>query len=537
MTAPGAIGISLYGHTLYWSNPINVDYNDVYFSPDSSLVANLDPSVRFYNGYPSTVFSSAALNIYGPLLYNTKYYWRIVEYNSSGNTPSPIWDFTAKASPVFGYEHFFNSGLDGWQIIGPSGLTNWYWQNSSNANGTPGEIVFSWTPLFTGDSYIMSPEFPAAANSFMALNFNYYEDWWSDTVVVGCAYTTDNGNSWTSIWELHATGNVGPETVWSSLYIPGNFRLGFYYTGFSNNIDFFYVDNVGISTPITVAMPPSFLQTQANPTELKVALTWNQGSGLGYVTGYQIQRKNGLPTSSSPYVTIATTDSITFSYEDLNVELNNIYTYRICTLWDGGLLSHYGNESTAYVPPIVPVELTSFAATSEKNDVILNWNTATEVNNQGFEIQRKTAGEFERIGFVEGKGTTTEVQNYLFRDKDLLSGNYTYRLKQMDYDGSFAYSDEVEIDIEQPSVFYLGQNYPNPFNPTTNIKYSIPADGNVTLKVYDILGKEVTTLVNEYQQAGTFDVVFNGSNLASGVYYYQLTSGELTSTKKLMLTK
>ncbi|MBK9098986.1 MAG: T9SS type A sorting domain-containing protein [bacterium] len=195
------------------------------------------------------------------------------------------------------------------------------------------------------------------------------------------------------------------------------------------------------------------------------------------------------------------------------------------------------HRRTISLDVIVPVELTSFTANTDKNDVILTWNTATEVNNQGFEIQRKTSGEFERVGFVEGKGTTTEVQNYFFRDKNLLSGTYTYRLKQMDFDGSFAYSDEVEVEIDQPNVFVLGQNYPNPFNPSTNIKYSIPADGNVTLKMYDILGKEVSTLVNEYQQAGTFDVVFDGSNLASGVYYYQLTTGDLTSTKKLMLTK
>jgi hypothetical protein len=186
---------------------------------------------------------------------------------------------------------------------------------------------------------------------------------------------------------------------------------------------------------------------------------------------------------------------------------------------------------------IVPVELASFSASTDKNDVILTWYTATETNNQGFEIQRKTDGQYQKIGFVPGKGTTTETQNYLFRDEDLLSDSYTYRLKQMDFDGSFAYSDEVEIEINQPEVFYLGQNYPNPFNPSTNIKYSIPQDENVTLKVFDILGKEVTTLVNEYQQAGTFDVVFNGANLASGVYYYQLKAGDLTSTKKLMLTK
>lgn len=217
-----------------------------------------------------------------------------------------------------------------------------------------------------------------------------------------------------------------------------------------------------------------------------------------------------------------------------NVTLGS-YTITIQGTGPGGAPPVHRRTITLDV--IVPVELTSFAAASDKNDVILTWDTATELNNQGFEIQRKITGEFERVGFVEGKGTTTEAQNYLFRDKDLLSGNYTYRLKQTDFDGSFAYSDEVEIEISQPNVFYLGQNYPNPFNPSTNIKYSIPADGNVTLKMYDILGEEVSTLVNEYQQAGTFDVVFDGSNLSSGVYYYQLTSGELTSTKKMMLTK
>jgi len=216
-----------------------------------------------------------------------------------------------------------------------------------------------------------------------------------------------------------------------------------------------------------------------------------------------------------------------------NVTLGT-YTITVQGVGPNGTPVH---RRTINLDVIVPVELTSFSAASEKNDVILTWNTATEVNNQGFEIQRKTNSDYERIAFVEGRGTTTEVQSYLFRDKNLLSGAYTYRLKQMDYDGSFAYSDEIEIDIEQPSVFYLGQNYPNPFNPSTSIKYSIPADGIVTLKVYDVLGKEVSTMVNEYQQAGTFDVVFDGSNLASGVYYYQLITADLTATKKLMLTK
>ena len=210
------------------------------------------------------------------------------------------------------------------------------------------------------------------------------------------------------------------------------------------------------------------------------------------------------------------------------------YTINIQGEGPNGIPVH---RRTVQLDVIVPVELVSFSASADKNDVILSWFTATETNNQGFEIQRKASGEYQKIGFVEGKGTTTETQNYLFRDEELLSGSYTYRLRQVDFDGSFAYSDEVEIDISQPNVFYLGQNYPNPFNPSTNIKYSVPQDGLVSLKVYDLLGKEVATLVNESQQAGTFDVVFEGSNLASGVYYYQLKVGDLTSTKKLMLTK
>jgi len=195
------------------------------------------------------------------------------------------------------------------------------------------------------------------------------------------------------------------------------------------------------------------------------------------------------------------------------------------------------HRRTISMDVIIPVELASFSAATDKNDVVLSWITATETNNQGFEIQRKTDGQFERVGFVQGIGTTTELQNYVYRDEELLVGKYIYRLKQMDFDGAFAYSDEVEIEISQPDVFFLGQNYPNPFNPSTTIKYSIPDAGVVTLKVYDLLGKEVSTLVNEHQQAGTFDVSFNGSSLASGVYYYQLKSGDFTETKKLMLTK
>jgi hypothetical protein len=184
----------------------------------------------------------------------------------------------------------------------------------------------------------------------------------------------------------------------------------------------------------------------------------------------------------------------------------------------------------------IPVELTSFTAAANSNDVMLNWTTATETNNLGFDIERKGQGDFERIGFTEGHGTTTEIQNYFFIDKDVAAGTYSYRLKQVDYDGTIEYSFPVDVTVN-PDDYFLSQNYPNPFNPSTTIKYSIPVDGNVSLKLFDLLGNEIYTLVDELKQAGTHELEFNASDLSSGVYYYQIKSAEFVATKKLMLMK
>ncbi|MBK7377898.1 MAG: hypothetical protein IPJ03_02660 [Ignavibacteriales bacterium] len=212
---------------------------------------------------------------------------------------------------------------------------------------------------------------------------------------------------------------------------------------------------------------------------------------------------------------------------------------------------------------IVPVELTSFTATAQQKAVTLNWQTATETNNSGFEIEKSPSptpslreGAFETIGFVPGFGTTTEPKSYSFIDENLSAGKYQYRLKQIDFDGSFEYSNTVEVEITSPTEFSLEQNYPNPFNPTTKIKYTIPSvtlslskrDILVSLKVFDVLGNQIATLVNEQQQPGTYEVEFNvGTGLAlsaaSGVYYYQLRvysvsgAGGLVETKKMILLR
>ena len=188
---------------------------------------------------------------------------------------------------------------------------------------------------------------------------------------------------------------------------------------------------------------------------------------------------------------------------------------------------------------IVPVELKSFTAVNNTGKVQLNWTTATETNNSGFEIERKSSGQesWKNIGFVEGNGTSTKIHTYSFTDNDPGSGSYSYRLKQIDFDGSYKYSKIVNVDVNAPLQFGLSQNYPNPFNPSTRISYQLSKSGFVSLKVYNALGQEAAVLVNGYQQAGKYDLNFNASNLPSGIYFYQLTAGEFTSVKKMILMK
>lgn len=193
---------------------------------------------------------------------------------------------------------------------------------------------------------------------------------------------------------------------------------------------------------------------------------------------------------------------------------------------------------------IIPVELISFTGVLDKDKVILNWVTATETNNSGFEIQRKNSRyrnkdlEWEAISFVPGYGTTTERKSYSFVDKDVTSGSYKYRLKQIDFDGTYKYSNEIEIVINNtPTEFALYQNYPNPFNSSTTINYSIKENGFVLFKVYNILGEEIKTLVNESKPAGYYKLEFNASDLPSGVYLYKLTTGNYNFIKKMIAMK
>ena len=268
-----------------------------------------------------------------------------------------------------------------------------------------------------------------------------------------------------------------------------------------------------------------FFDWYANPSGVvTVAITYDGGTTtIPLYTSTDPTGNVGPLVVSGNFTTPATGTSniqveITFNGNSFNND--NVY-------WDEMCLSY-----------VVPVELTSFTATSNGADVELKWATATETNNQGFQVERMSVGgSFEQVGYIPGFGTTTEPKAYSFVDSKLESGNYTYRLKQIDFDGTFTYSEEVNVDIELPLEYSLEQNYPNPFNPSTMIKYSIPEDGFVKLAIYNMLGEEVAAIVNTTQKAGRYEVNFNASKLSSGVYVYRIEAANFTASKKLMLLK
>ncbi len=199
----------------------------------------------------------------------------------------------------------------------------------------------------------------------------------------------------------------------------------------------------------------------------------------------------------------------------------------------------------------LPVEMTTFTAVTTGSTAMLKWSTATEINNYGFEVERRvvssqnpsnSSSDWEKIawscvGFVEGNGTSSSPHNYVFSDNTISSGTYAYRLKQVNNDGSFKYLQEAQVTIETPKVFALNQNFPNPFNPTTVISYQLPVTGYVSLKVYDMLGRKVATLVNEQKTAGSYLVTFDAHLLPSGVYFYNLQVERFKETKEMVLIK
>ena len=226
------------------------------------------------------------------------------------------------------------------------------------------------------------------------------------------------------------------------------------------------------------------------------------------------------------------------SWTAVNSGLTNSF---VLSLAVSGMNLFAGTSGGVWRQPLlemIPVELISFIATANGKEVTLVWSTATELNNQGFEVQRKFgSNDFVTIGSVKGNGTTTSPNHYSFVDKLIDVGKYFYRLKQIDFDGTFEYSNEIEVEVRVLDKFTLEQNYPNPFNPVTTIGYVLQEKSNAKVTILNSLGEEIAVLVNEEQDKGYHKVEFNGSKLTSGVYFYRLKAGEFISTKKMILLR
>ena len=210
------------------------------------------------------------------------------------------------------------------------------------------------------------------------------------------------------------------------------------------------------------------------------------------------------------------------------------------------LVDQFANPLQVAVMPrefVIPVELASFSATSQDGKVLLEWSTATESNNYGFEIERRAADsqQWEKAGFVKGMGTTAEKQTYRFVDQVAGTGDYFYRLKQIDSDGSYTYSDEVRVSAAVPDELGLDQNYPNPFNPTTEIAFRVPKDykGAIRIRIYNLLGREVRSFQFINIESGLHKVVWdgrdnNGHEVGSGAYIYTLESSKGVTFRKMV---
>ncbi len=247
-------------------------------------------------------------------------------------------------------------------------------------------------------------------------------------------------------------------------------------------------------------------------------------------------------TISSPQA-ITTSDGYFFVAADLDGAATGSITASLADqtkfTFSNAYIANFSNVNLSASAVALPVEMTSFTAVAQKMSAMLVWSTATEVNNYGYEIERRAiaSNAWAKVGFVAGNGTTNSTHEYSYIDDNLSAGKYAYRIKQIDNSGAFKYSNSTELEIGVPASFALNQNYPNPFNPTTHFTYEVARPEFVSVKIYDVLGREAATLVNEVKQAGSYILNWNAASFDSGIYFCRMQSGSFVATKKIVLMK
>ena len=339
-----------------------------------------------------------------------------------------------------------------------------------------------------------------------------------DIIYAGASSTSANGFFISTDGGLTFSASANPINVWDILQTNGNI----------------------LYTPTTSSPYPFSKSTDGG-------LTWVTTSNQpGAMRGATLDLVEDIYISGNGGVFKSTDSGVSFVNHNLTFSSNKILTFEnkimVCVTGttNGGVWIFTDTQ--------IPVELISFSAELNYNSITLLWSTATELNNQGFEIERSEDNvSFNMIGFVPGFGTTTKPKSYSYSDLSVKTGLFYYRLKQIDYDGSYEYSDVVEVNLSGPTEYSLQQNYPNPFNPTTTIGFGVQNKSNIRITILNAIGEVVAILLNEEREPGFHQVEFsakggsasggNAYNLPSGVYFYRLQTGDYTSVKKMILLK
>lgn len=363
------------------------------------------------------------------------------------------------------------------------------------------------------------------------------------------------------LYDLRVT-NFQPVTLSSSCFNEVYFDFYIYHTNPADSGPFefaegryaLYIDpTIANGGTLTYSMVPNstqFTNPNAVPVnasvvgnELRLSRNANITSGNGPIVSAIYPGTRIVTVKLSTTAPCFSTDNFTLTWinpDGGGDSYTEVYGYI------DGVRTNLSNNSTLIIDStqsVLPVELSGFSAEVNKNNVSLNWSTSEESNNSGFEIERSVSGNLSseawtKAGFVNGNGTSSATKNYSFTDRGLLTGIYKYRLKQIDYNGNYQYYDlQSEVVIGIPAEFSLKQNYPNPFNPTTKISFDIKNDAFVSLKLFDMNGKEIKTLVNEFKNSGYYSIDLDASELSSGAYFYRIESGNFISTKKLVVLR
>lgn len=443
-----------------------------------------------------------------------------------------------------GYDENFNSGLSNWVITSQGSSCTW--ENYYPPYPGPYSIPGAEDGILAADAdqcgtavntTAMLDTLIDMSGYFCVIFLSWGNDWnatdGNDSAFV--EISTDFGDTWEVMWEKDGvSARTSTETAYFDEYVEGDFdyallRLRTVQNGSGS---WWAIDNFDAQVSYVLEMPATPTSLTAQLSGQDVLLNWEFTATPSWELGFQITRKEGGAWPYNNYVIVDSVDVSERSYLDTTVHDNTEYSYRI-RAYSFQLYSLFSDA--AFIA--TPVELTGFSAAVNGGDIILNWSTASETNNRGFIIERNAGEGFKGIGFTPGSGTTALPRSYTFTDKNPPPGTYSYRLKQVDYNGSYEYSGTAEADLRSPVEFTLAQNYPNPFNPSTRIEWETPAAGRQVLKIFDVLGKEIVVLVNEYRPAGNYVIDFAPKDLPGGVYIYQLISGTSVQARKMILLK